>query len=146
MSKEDYVVEKTWTSENGHLCVVLAMKRGFRSGYVGIKENNSLHGKHYHDEETNGLYVHGGITFSEYNEIGYPVDIQERLWFFGFDCAHCDDGVDESILSKEHYHLRSCLSGVPKTLDYCISECEELSKQLREFESNILEIKIIERL
>lgn len=56
--------------------------------------------------------VHGGITYSGLNDVGYPVESDEKLWFFGYDCAHAED---------TYY---------PKSLDYCIQECKSLAEQL----------------
>lgn len=56
--------------------------------------------------------VHGGITYSGSNSSKYPVESKEKLWFFGFDCAHADD-------------LNN-----PKSKSYVRSECKSLAKQL----------------
>lgn len=130
----EYKVEKTWTSENGHLCVVLAINRGFRCGYVLINENNSLYGKHYNDE-AQCLSAHGGITFSDKLTEGYPIDINGNFWVFGFDCIHGGDGIDETILAEKPTYVTMSFYGTVRTLDYCITECEDLSRQLKEFES-----------
>jgi len=55
--------------------------------------------------------VHGSITYS-----GVAIDNKwnQSLWWFGFDCGHAED-MDN-----------------PKNLNYVISECESLSKQLAE--------------
>ena len=64
--------------------------------------------------------VHGGITFSRSGaEGGYP--ISEDLWWFGFDCAHCDD--------KTLYQDGVTLQDI-RSLDYVSEECEKLAKQL----------------
>lgn len=57
--------------------------------------------------------VHGSIT---YTGIGEHLQSSENLWWFGFDCHHCDDT------------LAKC------TLDYCIEQCEYLASQLKEVE------------
>ena len=56
--------------------------------------------------------VHGGITFAVSSEKGYPVETQEPLWFFGFDCNHYGDDED------------------PKSKVYVRNECKSLAKQL----------------
>ena len=56
--------------------------------------------------------VHGSITYSESNKKGYPVETQEPLWFFGFDCNHAGDSEN------------------PKSKEYVKAECESLVKQL----------------
>ena len=56
--------------------------------------------------------VHGGITFSDSSEKGHPVETEEPLWFFGFDCNHYDDYEN------------------PKSKVYVRNECKSLAKQL----------------
>ncbi len=58
--------------------------------------------------------VHGGITYSGSNENGYPPATPDDLWWYGYDCAHCDDTPEKC------------------TLEYCVNECENLAKQLAE--------------
>lgn len=68
--------------------------------------------------------VHGGLTYSG-GDKGYPVE--SDLWWFGFDCHHCDDGEIEPLL---HY---SELAGRPvRSLEYVERECERLASQLAE--------------
>lgn len=44
--------------------------------------------------------VHGSLTYSGGGEGNtYPVPDTD-LWWFGFDCAHCDDGKDFSIMDE----------------------------------------------
>ena len=56
--------------------------------------------------------VHGGITFSGSSKDGFPVETPEPLWFFGYDCVHCDDYEN------------------PKSESYLKAECKSLAKQL----------------
>jgi len=56
--------------------------------------------------------VHGGITYSGSSDGKYPVESNERLWFFGFDCNHVDDQYDQ------------------KSKAYIKAECESLAEQL----------------
>jgi hypothetical protein len=44
------------------------------------------------DEVSLELYfdVHGSLTYSKQGG-KYPTEGDDDLWFFGFDCAHCDD-------------------------------------------------------
>jgi hypothetical protein len=78
--------------------------------------------------------VHGGITFSGNGEKGYPMESPNNLWWFGFDCGHCDDAPDpelmdeETRLLKEKYGHRE--HGEIRSLDYVVSECNNLARQL----------------
>lgn len=80
--------------------------------------------------------VHGGITFSGFcansgdethgichvPEEGRP----HKVWWFGFDCAHCDDlspSETNEVLRKH---------GTYRTIEYVKSQIESLAKQLSE--------------
>jgi hypothetical protein len=44
--------------------------------------------------------VHGGVTYSG-GEARYPIlQVFNDLWWFGFDCAHCDDAKDWVTLKR----------------------------------------------
>lgn len=66
--------------------------------------------------------VHGGLTYSG-GKGSYPVPAE--LWWFGFDCHHCDDG---EIEPDPHYP--SFFQGEVRELPYVKAECERLAKQL----------------
>lgn len=76
--------------------------------------------------------IHGGLTYSkEY------LENCEKGWWIGFDCAHCDDGKDLSlvkdpvlldIFSKPFYHSREGLT--IWTLDMVKVETEKLADQI----------------
>lgn len=115
--------EKEWITESGYTAKVLAHPAGHRCGYVILPENHPAYGKDYDD--LSGIDVHGGLTFS--NE-----------GMFGFDCAHWDDAKDPSIMDPEYdmldvYSFSS--EGSIKTLDFCIAECESMSKQFKDMEN-----------
>lgn len=65
--------------------------------------------------------VHGGLTYSG-GSATYPVE--SDLWWFGFDCNHCDDGNIETDLQWNFDR------GPIRTLEYVTDECESLSRQL----------------
>lgn len=77
--------------------------------------------------------VHGGITYSGSGKDGYPVE--DERWYFGFDCAHCDDekdfaaaeeyGIDISFLLRFEPH-----GGIVRSKQYVIDECNSLANQL----------------
>lgn len=148
-----FTVEKTW-DHKGFKCVVLAQDGGYRCGYVGIGEDNNLYGVDYSDapacmqsklEElksqtlgkvTPEMYfdVHGGITYSGNGDGEYP--IESNLWWFGFDCAHAEDGKDVNLITDRSYLDIITMyptGGIVRSLEYCISECESLADQLLDF-------------
>ena len=115
---------------------------GHRCGYVGIKEKHNLYGVGYVDTfdfkgEKNRLGcffdVHGGITFS--GKIIKEI-FKSDLWWFGFDCAHLGDARDLTVIDDEKVREsweRLSMPGTIKTLEYCVAQCESLSKQLAMF-------------
>jgi hypothetical protein len=78
------------------------------------------------------LDIHGGLTYSR----EYLRDCEEG-WWLGFDCAHCDDGKDLSLItdpkllevfSKDFYTIRIGLT--IWTLEMVIKETEKLAEQI----------------
>jgi hypothetical protein len=72
-----------------HLVVYRNAALGFLNGYVGVPLNHKLSGEQY--ETLDNIYVHGGLTFSDYGEhLRNPIFDKNR-WYFGFDTGHCGD-------------------------------------------------------
>lgn len=99
--------------------------------------------------------VHGGITYSGDGDGKYPIELaefEEKKWWFGYDCAHCDDRPDPALIKDKVWaacqaRLDQCFEDAVagkmlgsyrqiRTLDYCIGECESLSKQLNYVKSH----------
>ena len=79
------------------------------------------------DPETNTMpldlafSVHGGITYSgRLYTLKYT-----RLWWFGFDCSHCDD-----LTSPDP---RWSTGGVYRDMEFVTQETERLARQLSEW-------------
>lgn len=80
--------------------------------------------------------VHGGLTFSDFghpgaeeNGICHIPDISagepERVWWFGFDCSHCDD------LAPEMYRYSAYRAyGTYRNVAYVREQVESLASQL----------------
>lgn len=91
-------VEKKW-ERNGLECKVLTHTILYhRCGYVEVPENHPMYGKDYgeapwdwHDA------VNGGLTFS---------DSVDGKWMVGFDCGHCGDAPDISLIDDEGERAR----------------------------------------
>lgn len=171
-----YIVEREF-EHAGYKCVVTFGAIGHRCGYVGIPKSHSLYGKDYQehldikkadigDREISGIFpwlgacldkderirieayfsVHGGITFADGGEnSSYP--IESDLWWFGFDCGHCDDGKELELAYERFPNYRKILSMqieieskfhidglIVRTEDYVAAECKKLAEQLKEFE------------
>jgi hypothetical protein len=132
--------------KTGHLC-----------GYVGIPKSHSLYGKKYNfkikvenieDIKINNNWlgafceteldknlvsistvseVHGGITYSE-DHLSCFDGIFENLWWFGFDCLHCDD-VRPFMDDIEQKYPQE---GVYRNFEYVKNETIKLSNKLKE--------------
>ena len=87
---------------------------------------------------------HGGITYSGGGkESTYP--IQSDLWWFGFDCAHYNDGKDldlaiktfpeyaESITKTKAFEEQYPTYGEIRSTEYVTENCKELADQLAQF-------------
>jgi hypothetical protein len=129
------VVEKDWATGAGLRAVVIIHPAGHRCGYVGLPVGHTHHGKGYDDDVP--AVVHGGLTYAG-SEDDYPVPA-DGLWWLGYDCAHLGDGRDPELMQGEYkkFHekgiFRSFSDGdTVKSLEYCVSECESLAKQLAE--------------
>ena len=89
---------------------------------------------------------HGGITFADGGEnSNYP--IESDLWWFGFDCAHCDDAKELELAYERFPNYRERLAmqiecedrfridgTIVRTEEYVAEECKKLAEQLKEFE------------
>lgn len=77
--------------------------------------------------------VHGSLTYSGDGKRKYPVEA-ENTWWFGFDCAHCDDGKDFAAAEKYGFKIHSFWreEGIPRSLEYAWQECKNLADQLVE--------------
>lgn len=120
---------------NGHWC-----------GYVGVPPGHPLHGKDYDSVSIPGNEdgyprVHGGLTYADECQerdepcrgichIAAPGE-PDKLWWLGFDCAHCDDAAP-----RDYFYARTRgypfkpVRGEYRTLDYVKAECASLAGQL----------------
>lgn len=132
-----------WVHPNGLDCMIHRGPSGALCGYVGVPEDHPLFGTSY-DEV--GVDVHGGLTYSNKCQEGEDPAFgichvpqpgrPDNVWWFGFDCAHCDDftprtdallrkhGADIDLFpGKEHY----------RTFAYVEAEVNRLAEQIRAF-------------
>src|SRR6266404_3071197 len=141
-SWDDEPDKAQWQDEaTGMACVAKRVPGlGHWCGYVGVTPDHPLHGKEYDDAD---VAVHGGLTFAAGCQEGQPAQTvchvpddgePEHLWWFGFDCAHCDDYSPSDaqrererpesywrINSRAHY----------RTFDYVRTQCTNLARQLK---------------
>jgi len=124
-------------------CLVVRNQGGALCGYVGVIEGHPFFAVPYstcpqgcdsycdHSPEAL-LDVHGGITFADFcspygpegergichvPEAGEP----DRVYWFGFDCAHCDDVSPAYDFSHVGHY---------KSVTYVQAECRRLAAQL----------------
>jgi len=71
------------------------------------------------------LDVHGGLTYSSATKGDYPAPAED-VWWFGFDCHHCDDAEIEP-----GPHSFSMEAQTVRSLEYVADECESLAAQLQ---------------
>lgn len=178
MANDRYVVEQEF-EHAGYKCVVTFNVMGHRCGYVGIPKSHPLYGKEYSDyleikkadvgdRKISGIFpllgacldederirieayfqCHGGITFADGGEnSNYP--IESDLWWFGFDCAHCDDAKELELAYERfpNYRERPAMQiecedrfridgTIVRTEEYVAEECKKLAEQLKEFEKS----------
>ena len=79
--------------------------------------------------------VHGSLTYSKGGEVSYPVPSTEKVWWFGFDCAHSGDGLDFSIMDKQVKDAYSAgyrfySEGPVRSKEYVEQQCKLLARQL----------------
>lgn len=169
-----YKIESLF-EHKGLKCVVLLTSIGHRCGYVGVGNNSFFYGKKYYEDlkkpellekirkepigKRNILNlllwdrkkitpellfdVHGGITYSD-NKKDYPI-VDHHLWWFGFDCNHCDDAKDWKTTKKnfpkeewENYYKVDQMypiQGIIRTKEYVEQECKNLAAQIKIIES-----------
>lgn len=97
--------------------------------------------------------VHGGLTFSNMAYLtNYPTNQVDKVWYFGFDCAHYGDAPDVRTAikyftkEKMEYLLESekkyPSQGTICTLEYCEQECRNLADQLECIKETIIQTRI----
>ncbi len=98
-----------WTSENDvyiwvdketdYDCLIVRLRLGYLSGYVGINDQHPLYGKSARDELVAVLKIHENSIFSEKQIMdrwedylqSMPLVSKERpepTWWIGFGCYH----------------------------------------------------------
>lgn len=99
-------------------CLIVRNERmGNLCGYVGVPKDHPLFGKDYDDVD---VIVHGGLTYSNECRGHICHDAAQEVWWFGFDCGHCDDLIPS---------LAWC-GGVYRTFTYVTLECLALAQQI----------------
>ena len=119
-NEPDYLRFKEDTT--GWECIIKRNKAlGILCGYVVIPKDSILYNKHYNDELFNNIKVHGGLTYSEYEET-------DDEYLIGFDCAHLDDFAP---------YNQDLYQGTYKNIAYVEYMCLRLARQLYELSNTL---------
>ena len=136
---KEFVTEKEW--KNGEFnCKIIFTQLGHRCGYVGVPKGHPMFGRDY-NKCIEDIDCHGGLTYS-----GFRDDNSKEYWYFGFDCAHADDGVDIESLKKYGFDISPFLSMfLPivelwepnessqfKTKEFCEEQCNSIAEQIKQ--------------
>ncbi|RLC45602.1 MAG: hypothetical protein DRH57_07685 [Candidatus Cloacimonadota bacterium] len=161
------IEERGQTKEGYEYIIGIHPKFGYRLGYVGVYENSPLyeidHNKEDEEEDIDAIdtlefnvHVHGGLTYS--GSLNQNVIGAKNPYYFGFDCAHLDDGkispeemqrifalsssyfdvYSQNKLLIEYTQIYTLLpdfgNATVKTLEFVKNECNHLSTQLKTLE------------
>jgi hypothetical protein len=132
-------INRGWLIESdfdygGYRCIVVGQDLGFRCGYVGLPKGHKFYGSDYDKLELN---VHSGITYSDGGtDSDYPVI--SDLWWLGFDCGHCCDGIDVQLVRQlaPKQFIQSRLYSIDQTLQ--VRTKEYVESQLRSMVEQII--------
>ena len=139
--------KKQWMDERtGYACLIhRSPASGGLCGYVGVPERHTDFGKGYDDVDVS---VHGGLTFAgscskvENPSFGICHLVEpgesDRVWWLGFDTAHCYDY--SPAMNKYGIHHES--SEKYRELAYVEAEIKDLANQLKVREEASLEAKV----
>jgi len=108
----------------GLACIIHRGPGGHWCGYVGVEENHPYYGKDDGDIDDRPE-VHGGVTYADWDSPGCVAsDDGKKRWWFGFDCAHCEDRCPA-------FEIVGIIPGsIYRTMDYAISETKSLAEQI----------------
>ena len=134
--------KKQWPDPaTGLPCLIVRQNMGALCGYVGVPEGHALFGKEYDDVDAD-LRCHGGVTFTgacrpdatEEEGICHTPGAGEsdRVWWLGFDAAHCNDFIPRADADMRKLGIPSMAGdSVYRDLAYMTANCTELAAQLR---------------
>jgi hypothetical protein len=92
---------------------------GALCGYIGVPKGHPWFEVDY--SALDSVDVHGGLTFS-----GKLTQVDQLLWWLGFDCAHSYDVWPVS------YRLTAFPGATYKTVDFVVRQLSKLAEQAAE--------------
>lgn len=132
-----------WQDEaTGLPCLIVrADVTGALCGYVGLGPGHPYYAESYSYIESEDEYpeVHGGLTYAAFcsGSVCHEVEEgeEEKVWWLGFDCAHCMDLSPAFAKMLGNAGLDSEYERY-KTLGYVRGEVESLARQLKKVETH----------
>jgi hypothetical protein len=118
----DLMLEGGWYENYRY--VVIRNNMGYRCGYIEVDRSHPWYGKSR--DELDFICVHGGVTFSDFDE--------DSSWF-GFDCAHFNDAPDLELLPNAGGF--TLFYGEIRSTDYVSDQCRLLILQAIEARDGI---------
>lgn len=126
---------------NGYKCACVFNSGGFRCGYVAVDDTHPFYKKDYNDNGPDSIICHWGLTYAGWGKHFYEND--ENLWWFGFDCGHCSDGIDydtareygiindqEYTIGKNYEHIINSKDTTVKDQKFVEENCKMIVEQL----------------
>jgi hypothetical protein len=138
-----YIVEKDFIVD-GFRCIITGSYMGHRCGYIAIPKDHELYETDYDEIE---LDVHGGLTYADYSNNGYPVKTEEQVWWIGFDCGHYCDAKDLELIKsfgEDNKEIKVVLDieskypthGTVRTVEYVEKELVEAVEQIIKYQES----------
>lgn len=138
MAKKRFVIEDKFECD-GFPCVCIFNAMAIRVGYVGIDSTHPYYGMDYATDGPDGIMCHWGLTYA-----GKAYwDDESDLWWFGFDCGHCEDKHDtqtaisyglidenQAFLLDAFGHLVLTDDKSVRDLDFVKDNCKLIAAQL----------------
>lgn len=141
----DREVDKLQWEDEATKLPCLIVRNGFVTGalcgYVGVSKDHPWFGKSYSDLYDEDLFVHGGLTYSDFcveddKETGicHVSDDGIKRYWFGFDCAHAGDLCPKMQAREKKMGWPTITAPWDtsyKTIEYVKGQCIELARQIK---------------
>lgn len=111
-------------------CLAVRNRSGAWCGYVGVPDTHPLYAKDWCSDDFPDLPSHGGINFSDHcqetgdESRGICHTGGDKVWWLGFDCAHCGDIVPRD------WRICGSVGQRYRDFDYVKYICTELATAL----------------
>lgn len=123
--------KKQWQDEEtGYPCLIVRNRFGALCGYVGVPEGHRYHGQDYYAPDVD---CHGGLTYADHCQEGieeshgicHLAEGEDKVWWFGFDCAHLYDICPARKSEFQEWESRY------RDFGYVTREVASLARQLK---------------